>query len=58
MAIIVFVNERNFSQNRSNNLEKTVPAVQTSDPQTSDVTKDGQYKHRTGTNVGLVQTSD
>ena len=37
--------------------------VQTSDPQTSDATKVGQYerrtnKRRTSTNVRLVQTSD
>ena len=37
--------------------------VQTSDPQSSDATKVGQYKRRTykrrtGTNVGRVQTSD
>ena len=37
--------------------------VQTSDPQTSDFTKVGQYKRRTykrrtGTNVGQLQTSD
>ena len=32
--------------------------VQTSDPQTSDSTKVGQYKRRTERNVGPVQTSD
>ena len=32
--------------------------VQTSDPQTSNATKVGQHKRRTGTNNGLAQTSD
>ena len=42
--------------------DQQVP-VQTSDPQTSDAPKVGQYKRQTfkrraGTNVGPVQTSD
>ena len=54
--------EQKLFRRPTNYVQCAVP-VQTSDPQTSDFTKVGQYKGRTykrriGTNVGQVQTSD